>query len=140
MSRVELVILVFVLLELSNVLALYFVPGTRKANGVGVFEAWENSAENPTQQDFIRYLVNWVAGAKLIFLGLLVLILLRGDAELQRLSLLVVAGATLTFYWRLFPLIRQMDKRDEIRPKGYSTILAVMIAAIVGLFLFGALA
>jgi hypothetical protein len=34
---------IFLLLEITNVLTLYFVPGSTKANGVGVFNAWEKS-------------------------------------------------------------------------------------------------
>ena len=62
------VILAFILLEFSNVLALYFAPGSKYANAVGVFSAWEKSKQDPEIHDFVRYLVNWVAGAKLIFL------------------------------------------------------------------------
>ena len=37
MTIIEVVILGFVLLETSNVLMLYFAPGSRNANAVGVF-------------------------------------------------------------------------------------------------------
>jgi len=38
---VKIVILAFIALETSNVLALYFFPGSKRANAVGVFSAWE---------------------------------------------------------------------------------------------------
>jgi len=38
-SPLSIVILGFVVLESSNVLALYFFPGSRYANSVGVFKA-----------------------------------------------------------------------------------------------------
>lgn len=122
----KIVIIAFIILETSNVFALYFAPGSKKANAVGVFSAWENSKQYPEIHDFIKYLVNWVAGAKLIFLFLLAGIALFGDLDLQRLTLLLLAIATLSFYWRLFPLIRKIDQAGQIEPKNYSKVLGVM--------------
>jgi len=131
---VKIVIIAFIILELSNVLALYFAPGSKKANAVGVFSAWEKSMQYPEIHNFIKYLVNWVAGTKLIFLLLLGVITLWGNLKLQQLSLLALGIATLTFFWRLFPLIRKMDQNDQIRPKNYSIILGVMILTFVVVF------
>mgnify|MGYP000875007679 CR=1 len=135
----KIVILAFLLLETSNVLALYFVPGSKRANAVGVFSAWEKSKQDPEIHDFVRYLVYWVAGAKLIFLLLLAGIVWFGDATLQRLSLLVLALATLSFYWRLFPLIRKMDRQGQVVPKNYSLQLGVMIFLFILAFVAAAL-
>jgi len=134
----KIVIFAFIILETSNVLALYFAPGSKKANAVGVFSAWEKSKQYPEIHDFIKYLVNWVAGAKLIFLFLLAGIALYGDLNQQRLSLLALAIATLSFYWRLFPLIKKMDREDQIEPKNYSNVLGVMILSMVILFFLAA--
>lgn len=131
---VKIVILVFILLETSNVLALYFAPGSKKANAVGVFKAWEKSKQYPEIHDFVKYLVNWVAGTKLIFLLLLAVIVLRGNLELQQLSLFALCIATATFFWRLFPLIRKMDKSGQIEPMNYSTVLAAMIFVFILFF------
>ncbi|MCA1953912.1 MAG: hypothetical protein LDL12_02060 [Anaerolinea sp.] len=135
----KIVILAFVLLETSNVLALYFAPGSKRANAVGMFSAWEKSKQDPEIHDFVRYLVYWVAGAKLIFLLLLAGIAWFGDATLQRLSLLALALATLSFYWRLFPLIRKMDRQGHIAPKNYSLQLGVMIFLFILAFVAAAL-
>jgi hypothetical protein len=115
------------LLETSNVLALYFYPGSKYANAVGVFSAWEKSKQYPEIHDFLRYLVNWVAGAKLIFILLLGVILFFSNLESQRMSLLALAIATASFFWRLFPLIRTMDKNGQVEPRNYSIVLGVMI-------------
>lgn len=136
---VKIVILVFIILETSNVLALYFFPGSNRANAVGVFSAWEKSKQYPEIHDFVKYLVNWVAGTKLIFLLLLAVIVLWGNLELQQLSLLALAIATATFFWRLFPLIRKMDKSGQIEPMNYSTVLAVMIFVFILFFGIAAL-
>jgi hypothetical protein len=135
MPLAKIVLLSFILLELSNVIALYFAPGSRYANAVGVFTAWEKSKEYPEIHDFIRYLVYWVAGAKLIFLLLLAAIIVFADLDSQRMSLFALAIATAAFYWKLFPLIRKMDKAGEIKPKNYSIILGVMIFLFIAVFL-----
>jgi hypothetical protein len=85
---VKIVILGFILLEITNVLALYFKPGSKKANAVGVFSAWERSKQYPEIHDFIKYLVNWIAGTKLIFLLLLGVIVFYGNFKIQQLSLI----------------------------------------------------
>ena len=139
MTFAKLVVILFMLLELSNVLALYFAPGSKYANAVGVFTAWEASKRDPEIHDFVRYLVYWVAGAKLIFLLLLAIIVLFGDAQVQRMSLVALAVATASFYWRLFPLIRRLDRRGQIEPQNYSTMLGILIFVFIVMFVVGAI-
>ena len=43
MNIITIVTLCFLILEATNVLTLYFFPGSKYANGVGVFKAWEKS-------------------------------------------------------------------------------------------------
>lgn len=136
---IKIVILIFILFELSNVLALYFAPGSKNANAVGVFKAWEESKQYPEIHDFIKYLVNWVAGVKLIFLLLLAAIVVFADLNTQRMSLLALGIATLSFFWRLFPLIRKMDQNGQIEPKNYSMFLGFMIFIFIGIFFVAAL-
>jgi len=135
MNIIALAIIGFILLEATNVVALYFYPGSRYANSVGIFKAWEKSKQNPEIHDFVRYLVYWVAGTKLIFILLLIVILLTADKQA-----LVITGTALvlsigSFFWRLFPLIRKMDRDDQIEPKGYSAALGWMILAFIMVFL-----
>jgi hypothetical protein len=132
------VILAFIVMEFSNVLALYFAPGSKYANAVGVFSAWEKSKEDPEIHDFVRYLVYWVAGAKLIFLFLLGVITLFGSSDLQRMSLVALSLATLSFYWRLFPLIRKLDQNGQIKPKNYSIVIGGMISVLILFFALAA--
>jgi dolichol kinase len=134
----KIVILAFIVMEFSNVLALYFAPGSKYANAVGVFSAWEKSKEDPEIHDFVRYLVYWVAGAKLIFLFLLGVITLFGSSDLQRMSLVALSLATLSFYWRLFPLIRKLDQNGQIKPKNYSIVIGGMISVFILFFAMAA--
>lgn len=136
---IKVVIFTFILLETANVLALYFAPGSKYANAVGVFTAWEKSKQYPEIHQFVKYLVYWVAGAKLIFLFLLGVIVLFADMNSQRLSLLALAIATLSFFWRLFPIIRKMDKDGQIAPPNYSVVLSIMIFAFIVVFVVAAM-
>ena len=135
MNAVAVVTIAFLLMEASNVLTLYFFPGSKMANGVGVFKAWEKSKQDPEVHDLVRYLVNWVAGTKLIFILLLIVIL----ATAPQTTLLWTAAAMLvsiaSFFWRLFPLIRKMDRAGQIDPANYSAVLGWMITAMMAVFL-----
>jgi hypothetical protein len=134
MTFIKVVIFVFILLEASNVLTLYFAPGSKYANAVGVFTAWEKSMQYPEIHDFVKYLVYWVAGTKLIFLLLLAMIIIYADINTQRMSLIALIVATLSFYWRLFPLIKSMDRNGQIEPKNYSIVLGIMIFVFITVF------
>lgn len=121
----------FMILETANVLALYFFPGSRVANSVGIFNAWEKSKRDPEVHRLIRYLANWVAGTKLIFILLLAVILYAGDDRTILLAALALTISIASFFWRLFPLIRTMDAADQITPRRYSVKLGWMILAII---------
>lgn len=134
MHLLTIVTIGFLILELSNVITLYFFPGSRYANGVGVFNAWEKSKQDPEVHAFVKYLVNWVAGTKLIFIMLLIVILYAGDEQVLRLSSVALVLSILSFFWRLFPLARQMDRDRQLTPAGYSTALGVMIFGMIAVF------
>jgi hypothetical protein len=134
MSIISFAIIAFLLLEIMNVIALYFFPGSKYANSVGVFKAWEESKNDPEIHNLIKYLVNWVAGSKLIFILLLITILLTVDAQDQYLFGITLVISISTFFWRLFPLIRKMDLEDQIEPENYSIILGLMIISVIILF------
>jgi hypothetical protein len=127
MNLLNIAVGIFVLLELSNIFALYFRPTTKHANAIGMFKAWEKSKNDPEVHSLVRYLVYWVAGSKLIFIGLIFVIFVFGDELTKVISVVALILSISTFYWKLFPLIRDMDNKGEISPKGYSKTLAVMI-------------
>ena len=134
MNILTTVIIGFLILEATNVITLYFFPGSKYANGVGVFKAWEESKQYPDIHNFIKYLVNWIAGAKLIFIFLLIVILYFGDENTLLFTAVALFASILSFYWRLFPLIRQMDRDSQIEPKNYSMGLAIMILGFIIIF------
>lgn len=141
MIVIEIVLYIFAAIELSNVLAMYFQPESKYANAVGVFNAWKKSKEDPQMYDFTNYLVKWVAGSKLIFVFLLPAIAIFGNDLLQVVTLGLLIPTILTFYGKMFPLIRKMDKDEQIIPKNYSRTLAIMILSFIlvftGVFTYG---
>jgi len=134
MSILSIAIIIFMVLETLNVITLYFFPGSKLANGIGVFKAWEKSKSDPETHLLIRYLVNWVAGTKLIFVALLFVILTTGGLETQLFTMVAMIVSISSFFWRLFPLIKRSDANDGISPKGYSTTLSWMIIGFMGIF------
>ena len=134
MNIIYFVIIAFLLLESTNIAALYFFPDSKLANSIGVFKAWEKSKDDPEIHNFVKYLVNWVAGTKLIFILLLVVILLTADEQTLLLTGVALIVSIAVFFWRLFPLVRQMDRDDQIDPKNYSSVLGWMILGMIIVF------
>ena len=134
MILLKIVIGVFVLLEIGNVVILYAMPDSKLANAMGYFKAWEKSKSDPDVHEMAKYLVNWVAGTKLIFILLLIIFLIRGDEQVLPIVGVAMTISIATFFWRLFPSMKEMDGNDQIDPKGYSKTLLGMIVGMVVLF------
>ena len=134
MNILSIAIIVFLVLETSNVLMLYFTPGTRRGNGLGVFNAYEKSKEDPEVHALVKYLINWVAGTKIIFIALLIVILFTGDNKTKLYSVVALIMTILSYFWRLHPIIKNMDSRGQITPKGYSRTLGIMIIGFMATF------
>jgi len=132
MDILSVAIIAFVVMETVNVGVLYFYPGSRRANGMGVFNAYERSKLDPEARELVTYLVNWVAGTKLIFVALLIVILLTGSPATKAWAVVALILSILSFFWRLSPAIARMDKDGQVTPRGYSRTLGVMIACFVG--------
>ena len=133
MDILSLAILIFIIMESANVAILYFRPGSRIGNGVGVFNAFHNS-EREEQKLFASYLVNWVAGVKLIFLVLLVVVLLAGNETVRVGAVVSMILSIATYFWRLHPTIKKLDAMGCITPKGYSKALGWMITGFMVMF------
>ncbi len=134
MTILTIAIIVFLVLETSNVFMLYFTPGTRRGNGLGVFNAYEKSKADAEVHALVKYLINWVAGTKLIFIALLIVILITSNNTTKLFSVAALILTIFTFFWRLYPAIKTMDSKDQITPKGYSKTLAVMILVFLIVF------
>ena len=137
MDLLSIIIVIFMIMELSNVIILYFKPEFKYGNGVSVFNGWEKSKDDENMHNFVKYLVNWVAGVKLIFIVLLGAIVALGNEELKILAVICLIISIATYYFRLSPLIRKLDKNNEITPKGYSKTLDLTIFSFICVFIIG---
>ena len=136
MNIVQIGILVFLVIESLNILMLYFSPGMKIGNALGVFKAWHKAQDDEGMRSFAHYMAAWVAGTKLIFIFIGVVIIIWGNIETQIAAVVALILSISSFFWRLYPAIRKMDNRGQIDPRGYSkTLLAMIVIFLVG-FLF----
>lgn len=131
MNILQIGISVFVLIEFLNIIMLYFIPESKMGNGVGVFDDYLQLKENGEHNEFIGYLINWVAGAKLIFIMIGIVVVVFGNYNTQLFTVLALILSILSFYWRLFPTIKKLDHSNKINPKGYSKTLNYMILSFI---------
>ena len=131
MTFLTIVVIGFLLLEISNVFILFFMPDSRFVHGMGMFPAWEKSKAHPDIHNLMKYLVIWVAGSKLVLIGLLILVLVWGDARLLTFAGFALALSMLPFYVGLFPAMRTIDNADGVEPKGFSARLAFSITSLI---------
>ena len=134
MNILDISILIFIILETLNVIVLYFFPTSKLGNGVAVFNYYSKSKDNEDAHLFAKYMTNWVAGVKLIFIVLLIVILLLGDNTLKLWSSFVVILSIASYFFRLQPLITKLDNHNQITPKGYSKTLLMMIIGFIIMF------
>lgn len=133
MDILSIAILIFIIMESANVAILYFWPGSRLGNGVAVFNAYFHPGSEE-QRLFTSYLVNWVAGVKLIFIFLLAVILAIGTEQIKLWAVVAMILSIATYFWRLHPTIKKLDAMGCITPNGYSKALGWMIAGFLIMF------
>ncbi len=135
MTALQVTLLVFALTESLSILELYFMQDRCMFNGVAMFSGWEISKEVPEVHGMVCYLVNWVAGMKLIVVGLLVVLALTAPTQTLLLVGLALFLAVASFFWRMFPLANKFDQFGFIRPKGRARTMGLMVAGLEMLLL-----
>jgi len=132
---ITITLIIFIILESLNVICMYCFPESKKGNSISTFNAYEKAKQDPEMFAFVKYLVNWVAGTKFIFILLLVVILVIGSDLVKLVSAIALILSISTFYWKLYPLIKNMDEHNQINPKGYSRTLIKTISAFILMFI-----
>mgnify|MGYP000879244377 CR=1 FL=1 len=135
MDSISIVLTLFIILECLNVILLYKMPGSTKGNAVGVFKAYSKARADPEIGALVDYLVNWVAGTKLIFIVLLIGIIITGTPTTKVFSVIALVFSISTFFSQLFPIIRRMEAGGGLTIHGYSRTLAIMIGSFIAVFL-----
>ncbi len=133
MNILQIGILVFSIIETLNIMMLYFAPGMKQGNALGVFKAWDTAQQDENMKEFVHYMAAWVAGAKLIFILVGLVIIIWGNIETQIATCAAMVISICSFFWRLYPAIKKMDEKGQIDPKGYSkTLLAMIVSFVLG--------
>lgn len=135
MNILQIGITIFIMIECLNVLTLYFAPESKYGNGLGVFKQYEKAKENQPLFTFITYLIHWVAGAKLIFIVLGIIVVIFGSETVQLYTVFGFILSISSFYFRLYPAIKKMDSDGELVVPGYSKTLNIMIVAFLLFFI-----
>ena len=128
MDILSISIIIFCVMELGNVLILYFMPDSKLGNGVAVFDAWRDVKENKDLDLFAHYMAYWVAGVKLIFIFLLLVVLITGTETTKIWAVVAMILSIATYFWKLHLIIKKLDNMNKITPKGYSKTLGMMIS------------
>ena len=134
MDILSIAIIIFCIMELGNVLILYFMPDSRLGNGVAVFDSWNDVKEDKALNLFSHYIAYWVAGVKLIFIFLLIVVLLTGTETTRVWAVVSMILSIATYFWKLHPIIKKLDQMGKITPKGYSKTLGLMITVFLIMF------
>lgn len=130
----DIAIIIFCIMELGNVLILYFKPDSKLGNGVAVFDAWKDVKEDKNLDLFAHYVAYLVAGVKLIFIFLLLVVLLTGNETTKIWAVVAMIISIATYFWKLHPIIKKLDSLNKISPKGYSKTLGLMISGFLLMF------
>lgn len=128
-------IIIFCIMEMGNVLILYFATDSKLGNGVAVFDSWHDSKKDDAMNLFSHYMAYWVAGVKLIFILLLLVVLFTGSELIKIWSVVVMILSIATYFWKLHPIIKKLDSMGKISPKGYSKTLGIIIRGFLIMFL-----
>lgn len=134
MIILNIAIIIFILMESMNVAVLYLKPHLTVGNGVGVFNGFHIAQKNEQERLFVKYLINWIANAKAIFIFLLTVILFTGTEQIKLYTSIGMVFSIALYFVTLHPLIKQLDAADMITPKGYSKGLGYMIAGFMAMF------
>lgn len=137
MNTLQVTLLVFAGIEILSVLELYFMQDRCMFNGAAMFSGWEISKEVPEVHGMVRYLVNWVAGMKLIVVGLLVVLAFTAPMQVLVYVGVALILAVASFFWRMFPIACKFDRYGFIQPKGRARVLGAMVGGLE-LLLIGA--
>lgn len=133
----QIVISVFLVLEVLNILVLYRKPEMKEGNGLGIFKVLDEIEPGNQVHQLIRYLTNWIANAKFIFVSLGIVVVIFGDEVVQFHAALALAFSIMMFYITLYPILKKLDQEGQLAIKGYSKTLAYTILSFFLTFITG---
>lgn len=130
MNALQICLLVFVIIETLNMLELYFMQDKCVFNGICLFSGWDKSKEDPEVHRLVRYLLNWLAGMKMLVVGLVLVLIFTAPKQTLLLSAISMVITIGSFYWRMYPMISKADDEGQLKRKGRSRMLGKMVAGL----------
>lgn len=137
MKTIQITLLIFVIVETLNMLELYFLQDNCRFNGACVFSGWKKSKADPEVHALMRYLVNWLAGVKMIVVGLLLVLIFTVPEESLLLITITLFLTTASYFWRMHPMLRAADQAGQVIPRGHAKRLSVMVVGLGLSLVFG---
>jgi len=110
-------------------------PKMKEGNGVGIFKAIHELDEQDQSYALVKYLINWVANVKIIFVALAITIVIFGEEIVQFHAVLALMFSTFMFYFTLYPILKKLDDKNLLITKGYSRTLAYTILSFIIMFI-----
>jgi len=107
----------------------------KEGNGVGIFKVMHELDEEDRTYFLVKYLINWVANVKLIFVALAITIVIFGTEIVQFHAVLALIFSTFMFYVTLYPILKKLDDENLLITKGYSRTLAFTILSFILMFI-----
>ncbi len=127
MKTLQITLLIFAFIESLNMLELYFLQNNCKFNGACIFSGWEKSKADPEVHMLMRYLVNWLAGVKMIVVALVLVLAFTALENTLILATVALVITIASFYWRLYPMLRAADKAGQLSSHGHAKRLSMML-------------
>ena len=118
-------------------LELYFLQNNCKFNGACIFSGWEKSKADTEVHALIRYLVNWLAGVKMIVVALVLVLVFTAPENTLVAATIALVITVASFYWRLYPMLRSADKVGQLKPRGHAKRLSIMVMGLELSLIFG---
>lgn len=137
MNILQIVIIVFLVLETLNVLVLYRNPRMKEGNGIGIFKVVGELENDKRISQLVQYLTTWIANAKLIFIMVSIVVVIFGDEMVQLHTVIALIFSIFMFYFTLYPLLKKLDDDNELVISGYSKTLAYTILSFILTFIVG---
>ncbi len=124
----DIALIIFLLLELGNVVILYKDPGFKYGNSLTTFTAYDKSLEDQEVAEFTKYLYTWVANTKMIFILIMLSVVIFGDEQITVITTIAMLIGMTFYYTKMHPIIKQISDNNQLTIKGYDKTLDKTIA------------
>lgn len=135
MNILDISLLGFCTLEILNIIILFFKPDFKYGNSLAVFKSFMDNKNNENLNLFHKYLTNWVASCKVIFIVLIAVIVFYTNDKVKIITLIAVIFSISLYYFSLFPILKKLANKNELNDPKYPNKLTKLITLMIALLL-----